>query len=338
MQQSRADQAHRSHRHRAAAEQHRLEDPSAEHPRRRPQSQASPRGRPWSVAARRESDPAWRPTRLRARPAPPAPNRSRPRAQVSAMAVVSCPASSKVITWSRVCRSVSSGTEASRSSTGLGRDSPAQRPRTRSSTTCSSSALSRAHSTGHRQPGAKQPAPARSHGEAEAREQIGQGTGDPRRRLAEVGAEQCRTGAVERQVRHRGNEVDLTAVGPPVGRPSRGRRRTAPGSPTICRGWKAGCRIRRCRRCVSPSLVSRPSPSRSRARTSPRPLPVRRAWVVSSSQTLLASSMSSTRSDPTAAGRSRRRWPPARRGSPSASGGKRASTRRSPRETAGPGW
>ncbi len=67
-------------------------------------------------------------------------------------------------------------------------------------------------------------------------------------------------------------------------------------------GWNAGCRARRCRRCVSPSLVSSPSPSRSRARTSPRPLPVRRAWVVNSSQTCAASSINSTRSDPTRSG------------------------------------
>ena len=39
MQQGRADQAHRPDRHRAPTEEHRLEDSSAEHPRRRPQPQ-----------------------------------------------------------------------------------------------------------------------------------------------------------------------------------------------------------------------------------------------------------------------------------------------------------
>src|SRR5829696_2247026 len=222
-------------------------------------------------------------------------------AQVRAMAVVSWPASSNVITSSRVCSSVRAGLDANTSSTGHGPSATAHRPRMRSSTTFSRWALADRTRTAT---GSGERSSVRPPGAMASRKPASRL--DNARVISGVGARMSEPNSA----RPTPSSVmaDVSAMRS-TSRPSDHRSARRPAAQAKCGaysairwGWKAGCRVRRWRRCASPSLVSRPSPSRSRARTSPRPFPVRRACVVSSSQTSAASSTSSTRSGPIRSG------------------------------------
>ena len=74
-----------------------------------------------------------------------------------------------------------------------------------------------AQPAGHRQRGPQQHRTPRDQGQSEASEQVGQRAPDPRLQLPEIGAEQRGPDAVQGQARHLGNQIDLPAVGPPVG-------------------------------------------------------------------------------------------------------------------------